>query len=41
MSELAAKTVLVVKEGAEEKRPIPYRNLAVGAFMNIFQGVYE
>lgn len=22
----------------EERRPIPYRNLAVGAFMNVFQG---
>jgi hypothetical protein len=26
---------------AEERRPIPYRNLAVGAVMNVFQGKFK
>ncbi|PYI09506.1 mitochondrial DNA replication protein [Aspergillus sclerotiicarbonarius CBS 121057] len=37
MSELAVISSPSVQNARDQKRPIPYRNLAVGAFMNIFQ----
>lgn len=40
MSQLAVKSAPVLPH-AEEKRPIPYRNLAIGAAMNMFQGPYR
>ncbi|KAE8138894.1 mitochondrial DNA replication protein [Aspergillus pseudotamarii] len=37
MSQLAVTSVSAPQNAVDTKRPIPYRNLAVGAFMNIFQ----
>lgn len=38
MSQAVATNTPTLQGNAEQKRPIPYRNLAVGALMNIFQG---
>ncbi|RAK84061.1 mitochondrial DNA replication protein [Aspergillus costaricaensis CBS 115574] len=37
MSQAVATNTPTLQGNAEQKRPIPYRNLAVGALMNIFQ----
>ncbi|KAJ5088018.1 mitochondrial DNA replication protein [Penicillium angulare] len=37
MTQLAMKNLPEMQDAVEQKRPIPYKNLAVGAFMNIFQ----
>lgn len=38
MSEIALDGIPGLQDAVDQKRPIPYKNLAVGAFMNIFQG---
>jgi hypothetical protein len=40
MAQLAVNGALGLQDAVEQKRPIPYKNLAVGAVMNIFQGKF-
>ncbi|KAJ5380607.1 mitochondrial DNA replication protein [Penicillium cataractarum] len=37
MSQLSLQRAPILQGNSEQKRPIPYRNLAVGALMNVFQ----
>jgi hypothetical protein len=40
MAQLAVNGASGLQDAVEQKRPIPYKNLAVGAIMNIFQGKF-
>lgn len=40
MSQYLTSKVPILPDNVEQKRRIPYRNLVVGALMNVFQGVF-